>query len=72
MLTNENAAPTATGHCRYLRCKEMFIDTGKDFHISQSGSGIYWCSHTQTCIGPDGQVVGFDACLSGRECHEQA
>ena len=71
MLTNDNEPETASqGHCRFLRCKEMFIDTGREFHVSQSGSGIYWCSHTQNCVGPDGLGVALEHCQPGRSCHE--
>jgi len=58
MLTNDNESQTATlDHCRFLRCKEMFIDTGRDFH-------------TQNCVGPDGQTVALEDCRPGRTCHE--
>ncbi len=57
-------------HCRSLRCKEMFIDTGREFRMEDSGSGIYWCSHTQTCLGPDGEVADAEHCKSGRGCYE--
>ena len=58
------------GRCRSLRCKEMFIDTGREFDLSNSGSGIYWCSHTQNCLGPDGQVADTENCKAGRSCYE--
>ena len=58
------------GHCLRLRCKEMFIETGIDFKMSETGSGIYWCSHTQNVLGPDGQVAEPSGCKSGRECYE--
>jgi hypothetical protein len=61
---------TPQEHCRSLRCKEMFIDTGREFDITDTGSGIYWCSHTQTCLGPDGQVAEPEQCKAGRDCYE--
>ena len=71
MLTNETEPQTASqDHCRFLRCKEMFIDTGRDFHMSQSGSGIYWCSHSQNCLGPDGGIVNLENCKQGRACFQ--
>ena len=57
-------------HCRRLRCKEMFIETEVAFDITATGSGAYWCSHTQNCLGPDGQVAGPSSCNAGRECFE--
>ncbi|MGH9396253.1 MAG: hypothetical protein ACRD18_05325 [Terriglobia bacterium] len=58
--------------CLRLRCKEMFIDmgTGEPYNLKDSGSGIYWCSHTQNCLGPDGQAAHFDYCKQGRNCYE--
>ncbi len=56
--------------CRRLRCKEMFIDTGVAFDIRNTGSGIFWCAHTQNPLGPDGQVADPDSCTAGRGCYE--
>ena len=58
--------------CLRLRCKEMFIDygTGEPFKLQDSSSGIYWCSHTQNCLGPDGEVVHLTSCAAGRGCYE--
>ena len=57
-------------HCRWLRCKEMFIETAREFRMEESGSGIYWCSQTQSCLGPDGQVADTENCKSGRGCFD--
>ena len=59
-------------YCLRLRCKEMFIDMGenKPFDMKDSGSGIFWCSHTQNCLGPDGQVAHVDQCQGERNCYE--
>jgi len=65
-----NVLAPAELHCRALRCKEMFIDTGREFRMAESASGIYWCSHTQTCLGPDGDVADVEHCKSGRGCYE--
>lgn len=70
MADASNHAGPGTEPCRLLRCKEMFIDTGDTFDIRNTGSGIYWCSHTQTCLGPDGQVAEPDNCKAGRGCFE--
>jgi len=48
----------------------MFIDTGREFDITDTGSGIFWCSHTQTCVGPDGSVADPEHCKAGRGCYE--
>jgi hypothetical protein len=43
------SAPVLPAYCRFLRCKEMFIDTGHPFDLADSRSGAYWCAHTQNC-----------------------
>lgn len=60
----------AVDYCLHLCCKEKFVDMGEPFDLRDSGSGIYWCAHTQTCIGPDGQLVHVTDCKSGRACFE--
>ena len=74
-LTNISGEPNLTGigqpYCRRLRCKEMFVDTGVAFHPAQSSSGIYWCNHTQNCLGPDGEVADVESCKPGRACFEE-
>jgi hypothetical protein len=49
----------------------MFIDTGIEFKMAETGSGIYWCSHTQNVLGPDGQVAEPGDCTAGRGCFEE-
>ena len=66
----DEARETNSLYCQRLRCKEMFIDMGEPFDLKDSGSGIYWCSQTQTCLGPDGQVAHVDQCQGGRNCYE--
>ncbi len=58
------------GRCSSLRCKEMFIDGDPELSLRTSGSGIFWCSHTQNCLGPDGQVAEPESCKPGRSCYE--
>jgi len=70
MAETSNTAKIGLDYCRLLRCKEMFVDTGEAFDIRNTGSGIFWCSQTQTCLGPDGQVAEPDSCKAGRGCFE--
>jgi hypothetical protein len=67
----ENLPVIATKYCHRLRCKEMYIDMGTVFNLEDSGSGIYWCSHTQNCMGPDGKVADLENCQAGRGCFEE-
>ncbi len=56
--------------CRRLRSKEMFIEVEPDPGVPHFGSGIFWCSHTQNCLGPDGAVADLESCKPGRACYE--
>ncbi len=66
-----NEPGTMLAYCQCLRCKEMFIETGEPFKMAETGSGIYWCSHTQNPLGPDGQVADHENCRPGRSCYEE-
>ena len=70
MIENSTPHDMFEGHCRKLRCKEMFVETERVFKITESGSGIYLCSHTQNVLGPDGQVAEPANCKTGRGCYE--
>jgi len=56
--------------CRCLRSKEMFTHDEPGWDIRSSSSGIFWCLHTQNCLGPDGQIADPDNCQAGRSCHQ--
>ncbi len=66
--------------CKHLRSKEMFYQSetaaraagstgcaGEDDDLS---SGLFWCMHSQNCLGPDGRTAGDEECLPGRSCYE--
>lgn len=63
--------PAANQLCQCLRSKEMFYAEDPIRALAQSGSGIYWCIHTQNCLGPDGQAAQPSACQPGRGCYKQ-
>jgi hypothetical protein len=54
--------------CRLLRSKWMFIESEPDPMVPRSDSGICWCVHTQTCLGPDGGIVNMENCKPTRAC----
>ena len=56
--------------CRRLRSKEMYIDSEHDPTVPNSHSGLFWCMHSQNCLGPDGEIVTLGDCKSGRACFE--
>lgn len=56
--------------CPGLRWKGQFISSEHDPTVQRSNDGLYWCIHTQTCIGPDGGLAEPGNCHSaGRPCH---
>lgn len=66
----ENLAYEPQPPCRCMRSKEMYIDSEHDPTVPTSHSGLFWCMHSQNCLGPDGQVVTPTTCKVGRECFE--
>ena len=56
--------------CPALRWKSQFISAEHDPTVPRSNDGLFWCTHTQNCIGPDGEVAEPGNCSSsGRVCH---
>ena len=56
--------------CTSLRWKGQFILSEHDPNVQASNDGLFWCMHTQTCIGPDGEVAEPGNCSSkARGCH---
>ncbi|MBI4481374.1 MAG: hypothetical protein HY652_00650 [Acidobacteria bacterium] len=57
--------------CRCLRWKGMFIDAEPDPTVPPCNDRLFWCMHTQTCLGPDGQVAEPEQCKPGRGCYDR-
>lgn len=56
--------------CPSLRWKGMFVLSERDSSVPPTNDGLYWCLHTQTCIGPDGEIAEPAQCSSARrKCH---
>jgi hypothetical protein len=56
--------------CTWLRWKSLFIDAESDPTVPRSNDGLFWCMHTQTCIGPDGKLAEPGDCHDpDRKCH---
>jgi hypothetical protein len=56
--------------CSSLRWKGQFISAEPDPTVQPSNDGLFWCIHTQNCIGPDGKVAEPGNCSSQRrKCH---
>jgi len=86
-MPDELSSPPDSPRCKHLRSKEMFYDTGtpeEDRHSCLSdddrnsslpperhGSGVFWCTHTQNCLGPDGAPATAETCIPTRGCYER-
>jgi hypothetical protein len=56
--------------CTALRWKGQFVLSEPDPNVQPSNDGLFWCMHTQNCIGPDGEVAEPGNCSSKkRGCH---
>jgi hypothetical protein len=65
-------ARSAPAHdkCRRLRFKGMFIDAEPDLTIPNTSDGMFWCTHTMNCLGPDGRIAQPRHCDPTRACFE--
>jgi hypothetical protein len=76
-MLKSSAAPSlnvliSTGQiCRSVRSKKLFYQQDEDASEARN-AGPFWCARSQSTIGPDGQLVAFDACRPGRSCCETA
>ncbi len=68
MASNEDNR-TGNRVCKHLRSKEMFYES-ETIEDEDRASGLFWCMHSQTCLGPDGGAAGDEECLPGRLCYE--
>lgn len=67
------AAPPARNRqrlCSCLRWKGMYVEAEPDPQVPNTSDGLFWCTHTMNCLGPDGKVADREACTSGRSCFE--
>jgi len=56
------------GQCKHIYSKEMFYETERESVDYESR--IYWCGHTQTCLGPDNMGCDMAHCNPDRSCFE--
>jgi hypothetical protein len=69
-LDQERFDTSGESLCTSLRWKQQFISAEHDPTVPPSNDGLFWCIHTQTCIGPDGQLAEPGNCSStDRKCH---
>jgi len=57
--------------CRSVRSKKLFYQHDEDESDARSAAP-FWCSRTQSTVGPDGKLVGLDECRSSRACCQTA
>ena len=51
--------------CPGLRWKGQFLTAEPDPIVQACSEGLFWCVHTQTCIGPDGRLAEPGRCHDG-------
>jgi hypothetical protein len=59
------------GVCQSVRSKKLFYQLDEDASDARN-AGPFWCSRTQSKIGPDGKLVALDDCRPGRSCCQTA
>jgi hypothetical protein len=66
-----NFAGSGAPICRCLRSKNYYV-LGRSYLEHQEGSSTaqFWCSKTQTTLGPDDSYVAPDTCRRDRPCFE--
>ena len=70
-MSDELNVTQATGRCRQLLSKGLYISAGLPPGEEMTGDESFWCGKTQTIMGPDDQVCdGEDCCDSTRDCYE--
>jgi hypothetical protein len=57
--------------CQCLRAKTLFYEDPQPDALAEA-HGPFWCAHTQSLLGPDGQVADAETCRPGRGCCETA
>ena len=70
MLEGNALSVVGQDRCNNLRWKGLFIEAEWDPTIAP-GDRTYWCQHTYTCLGPDGQVVDEYECNPARGCYKE-
>lgn len=58
--------------CRRIRSKTLYYETDDQEEHAAGVGGPFWCSRTQSVIGPDGDVADVIRCRAGRSCCEIA
>ena len=56
--------------CRSVRSKKLFYQHEEESDARSAAP--FWCSRTQSTVGPDGKLVGLDECRSSRACCQTA
>lgn len=58
--------------CCRIRSKPLYYETDDPEEQAAGMGGPFWCSRTQSVLGPDGDVVDAFHCRAGRSCCEIA
>ena len=64
-------AASEKSFCRCLKTKMLYVGSREDVDFHRpSSTAQYWCLHTMSQAGLDGDLVVPDACIPGRPCFE--
>lgn len=67
-LNDSSTSPMAC--CVELRCKSMYYRSDeRPGRLHCSDTQLYWCTHTQDQLGPDGTIAAPKLCQPGRGCY---
>lgn len=63
--------PVQSPYCREIRSKRYFFlrEMPTEDHHLRDPSNHCWCRQTMQVVGPDGEMVRPQDCVSGRSCY---
>jgi len=72
MIANDSHHPNLNHPdlCDGLRWKSQFTGVEHDPSVPACNDNYFWCTYTQTCVGPDGKIANpTNCCKTHRACH---
>ena len=72
-MSNFERKPIPTDRCRHILSKNMLV-FGEEYEAPEDEldqTEDFWCSHTQTVLGPDRGLVILAKCVPSRPCFEE-
>ncbi|WP_372369715.1 hypothetical protein [Candidatus Uabimicrobium sp. HlEnr_7] len=63
-----------TNKCKFIRSRATdipILPNGETLEDDSCRSGVFWCTHTMTAVGPDDDFVAPEKCQSVRQCYKK-